>query len=66
MNTYSYQKLNLKYGDLIYIVNEKGEGITGTFENNYNSNQETFNFQNFSNGQNEIVEIQKLQSIRRA
>ncbi|WP_445749559.1 hypothetical protein [Polaribacter sp.] len=66
MSCYSFKELKLKYGELIYIQNEKGEGITGVFENHYNSSQETFRFQNNSNGQNEIIEIEKLQLIRRA
>ena len=65
MSIYSFKELKLKNGDLIYIQNEKGEGITGVFED-YNSSQETFKFQNYSNGKNEIIQIEKLQSISRA
>lgn len=65
MSIYSFKELKLNYGEQIYIVNQKGEEITGTFEDDYNSSQETFRFQNYSNGQNEIIEIEKLQAIRR-
>ena len=64
MSIYNFKDLELKNGDIIYIQNEKGEGITGVFED-YNSSQETFRFQNYSNGKNEIIQIEKLQSISR-
>ncbi|AFU69424.1 hypothetical protein P700755_002683 [Psychroflexus torquis ATCC 700755] len=64
MSIYSFKELKLKAGDIIYMQNENGEGITGIFED-YNSSQETFRFQNYSNGKNEIIQIEKLQSISR-
>ena len=36
MSIYSFKELKLNYGEQIYIVNEKGEEITGTFEDDYN------------------------------
>lgn len=66
MNINSFKELKLKNGDLIYIQNEKGEEITGIFENDYNSSQETFRFQNYSNGKNEIIQIEDLHLIRKA
>lgn len=32
MTEYTFRELELKYGELIYIVNEKGEGISGLYE----------------------------------
>ncbi len=60
-----FQKLNLKNGDVIYIQNEKGEGITGTYQNEYNSSNETFKFDNHSNGKIEFIRIESLQLIKR-
>lgn len=65
MNSYKFKELKLNYGEIMYIVNENGEGITGIFEDEYDSSKETFRFQNHSNGQNEILKIDKLQEIRR-
>lgn len=59
-------KLNLSQGELIYLMNEKGEGFTGTYENEYNSSNETFRFSNYSNGQIETIYIDRLQDLRRA
>ena len=58
-------KLDLKFGELIYLVNEKGEGYTGIYENDYNSSNETFKFNNYSNGKIETIFIEKLQDLRR-
>lgn len=66
MDINSFKELKLKNGDVIYIQNEKGEEITGMFENDYNSSQETFSFQNYSNGKNEVIRIENLQLIRKA
>jgi len=52
-----FQKLSLNTGNLIYIQNKKGEGITGTFQNEYNSSNESFKFINHSNGKSEIIKI---------
>ena len=41
MNEYTFRELELKYGELIYIVNEKGEGVTGLYEDEYNNSNET-------------------------
>ncbi len=57
--------LNLKQGELIYLMNDKGEYFTGIYENEYNSSLETFRFSNHSNGQTETIYIDKLQDLRR-
>jgi hypothetical protein len=46
-------------------MNQKGEGFTGTYENEYNSSNETFRFSNYSNGKIEIIYIDLLQDLRR-
>lgn len=55
MSEYNFRELELKYGELIYIVNEKGEGISGLYEDEYNN----------SNGKTETIEINKMHSIQR-
>lgn len=65
MSEYTFRELELKYGELIYIVNEKGEGISGLYENEYNNSNETFRFSNYSNGKTETIEINKMHSIQR-
>ena len=52
---------SLDVGDYIYISNEKGEGISGTFEGEYDSNKNTFKFSNHSNGKMEVIRIEILQ-----
>ena len=47
-------------------MNERGEGFNGTYENEYNSSNETFRFSNNSNGQTEIIYIDSLQELRKA
>lgn len=59
-------KLNLKQGELISLMNEKGEVFIGIYENDYNSSNETFRFSNYSNGQTETIYIERLQDLRRA
>jgi hypothetical protein len=58
-------KLNLKQGDLIFLINEKGEGFTGSYENDYDSSYETFKFNNYSNGKIITIYIDLLQDLRR-
>ena len=65
MSLYVFNELKLKAGELIYIMNEKGEGISGIYENEFNSSNGTFRFSNHSNGQTEIIEIDKLQLLKR-
>jgi len=60
-----FHALDLKIGDVIYIQNEKGEGITGTFQNEYNSSNETFKFDNHSSGNMEVLKIESLQQIKK-
>ena len=62
MNEY-FKQLNLEFGDYIYIQNERGEGYYGTYENEYNSSNETFKFSNHSNGKVEVIKLEKLQQL---
>lgn len=66
MSEYFFRELELNYGELIYIINEKGEGITGLYQGEYNNSNETFMFSNYSNGQMETISINKMHSIERA
>ncbi|SDY11853.1 hypothetical protein SAMN05444411_1295 [Lutibacter oricola] len=65
MSLYVFNELKLKAGEMIYIMNEKGEGISAIYENEYNSSNGTFRFSNHSNGQTEMIEIDKLQLLKR-
>ncbi len=61
-----FNKLKLRQGEMISLMNEGGEVFSGTYENEYDSGNETFRFSNFSNGQTETVYILRLQDLRRA
>lgn len=56
-------KLDLKVGDYIWIMNEKGEGFPGNFNGNLDISKQTFQFRNHSNGQTETIQITKLQRL---
>ena len=58
-----FQDLHLQYGDMIYLVIETGEGFTGNYHNNFTGS--SFSFSNFSNGREEIIELDKLQQLER-
>ncbi|TSE06975.1 hypothetical protein [Aquimarina algiphila] len=65
MSVYIFKQLNLNRGDLIYIQNEKGEGINGSYEGEYNPSNESFKFSNFNYGKTEIIYLDKLQALTR-
>ncbi len=56
-------KLNLQIGDFIWLMNEKGEGFTGNYAGSFNESNQTFQFNNHSNGKTQTIEIQKLQRL---
>lgn len=66
MTQASFNDLGLKYGDYIWLMNEGGEGFFGYFYGDYDQVKMTFKFRNHSNGQDEIVKIEKLQRLERA
>ena len=49
-------KLDLKIGDYIRIVNEKGERFLGNYNGNVDSSKQTFQFRNHSNGKTQVIE----------
>ena len=63
MNIATFLELKLKFGDNIYIVDEKGEGWVGVFQNGYDYRKNTFNFHNFSKGKAQTIEVSKLQRL---
>jgi len=63
MHISQFLDLELEPGDYIWIKNERGERFGGTYLGYYNSGDQTFKFQNGSNGQTETIEIQKLQFL---
>jgi len=65
MSPYTFRELKLEYGEMIYLINEKGEGYSGTYENDYNNSTETFRFSNYSNGKIETIRIESLQFLKR-
>lgn len=66
MNSQKFLTLNLKYGDQIYLVNDKGERFNGTYEDEYNSSNNSFKFLNFSNGQIEMIYLDNLHDLDRS
>jgi len=64
MNIFDFIKLDLKQGDYIWIMNEKGEGFHGNYDGNFNQSKQTFQFRNHSNGQIQTIEIDKLQRLQ--
>jgi hypothetical protein len=60
-----FNKLKLRIGEVIYLQNAKGEGITGTYQNEFNSSNNTFRFDNHSNGKSELIKIETLQLLKR-
>ena len=63
MHINDFIKLNLKTGDNIWLMNEKGEGFPGTYNGNFDAAKQTFQFINYSNGQTQTIEISKLQRL---
>ncbi|MBT2620303.1 hypothetical protein [Chryseobacterium sp. ISL-6] len=65
MNPYTFRELELTYGEFIYLINEGGEGLSGVYEGEYDNTNETFKFNNSSNGISETIYIEKLQLLKR-
>lgn len=63
MHLNDFIKLDLKIGDYIWIMNEKGEGFPGNYHGNFDPSKQTFQFRNHSNGQTQTIEIVKLQRL---
>lgn len=55
--------MDLKLGDFIWILNEKGEGFPGNYAGDFSQAAQTFQFNNHSNGQKQTIEIGKLQRL---
>ena len=64
MHIADFLKLELKYFDYIWIMNEKGEGFYGNYLGTADSSNQSFKFQNHSNGQTQIIEVGKLQMLQ--
>lgn len=58
-----FLKLELTFGEMIYLMIETGEGFTGTFQGGYTGS--TFLFNNFSNGKQQTIQLSKLQQLER-
>lgn len=65
MQVIEFERLKLKYGDYIWIMDEKGEGFYGYFEDQASPGMTVFKFRNHSNGKLESVYISKLQRLER-
>lgn len=65
MQLIEFEKLNLKYGDYIWIMNERGEGFYGYFEDHSNPGMTVFKFKNHSNGKLESIHISRLQRLEK-
>lgn len=63
MYIHDFKLINLVYGDLIWIMNEKGERFHGCYLGNFDLSRQTFLFSNYSNGQTEKIEIGMLQGL---
>ena len=63
MHLNDFIKLDLKIGNYIWIMNEKGEGFPGNFNGSFDPAKQTFKFRNHSNGQTQTIEIAKLQIL---
>jgi hypothetical protein len=65
MDIYTFEKLNLKTNDLIIIEKVGSYQYPGVYLGDFNHSKLTFKFSNHSNGKTEIIELKKLQQIRR-
>lgn len=65
MNLYIFIELELKYGELITLQHERGEGFSGVYKAEYDNTNETFKFENSSNGIIETIYIKNLQFLQR-
>lgn len=63
MSVATFFELNLKFGDTIFIIDEKGEGWPGIYQNGYDHGKHTFNFHNFSKGCPQKIEVLKIQRL---
>ncbi|WP_295769191.1 hypothetical protein [uncultured Mucilaginibacter sp.] len=58
-----FNKLNLQFGDLIYLMIETGEGFNGTYQDGFDGS--TFLFTNFSNGKTQKIALCNLQQLEK-
>jgi hypothetical protein len=65
MKTYDFLQLELTKGERIWFMDESGVGFWGYYWANLDLDKMTFLFRNTSNGQDEKVEIEKLQRLER-
>ncbi|MBT2620366.1 hypothetical protein [Chryseobacterium sp. ISL-6] len=63
MNPFTFRELELKYGDFIFLIDEKGEGFSDMYEGEYDNSTETFKFNNSSKGITETIYIENLQHL---
>ena len=61
MTSYDFENLELKYWDYIRFINEKGEGLMGNFEDEYENSKGTFKFSNHSSGRSEVIHLSNIQ-----
>jgi hypothetical protein len=65
MTQFDFENLELVKGQRIWLMDEEGRGFFGYFENEYSSKDLTFMFQNSGNGQDEKINIIKLQRLEK-
>lgn len=65
MTTYDFEILKLSHGDYIWLQNEGGEGFWGNYLGQFERDKGTFRFRNHSNGQEETIDIKKLQRLQK-
>jgi len=66
MILYEFKILKIQYGDTISIANERGEVLQGRFEDNFDDANETFLFNNFSNGRTETIYLKNINYINKS
>jgi hypothetical protein len=64
MNQSYFFENKFSIDELIWIMNEKGEGFSGLFKG-YTNNNFDFLFLNYSNGKLQTIRIEKLQRAER-
>lgn len=65
MTKYDFEILKLSVGDYIWLMNEGGEGYWGNYLGDYDATKQTFKFRNHSNGQEEKIDVAKLQRLQK-
>jgi len=65
MDNITFEKLQLKLGELIVIEKIGGQQFSGTYENEYDNSKGEFKFSNYSNGKIENISIDKLFNLKR-